>query len=159
MGHKLPPDEQLACLDYLYYITSSSEVAYEWENSWSPSWVQVGKYLRFTDDLAGIVEGYLRRAFESSDGIPPVRFYPNYSLPLVSLFVDWLSFCSLFIAVHIRRGDFGRDCDIGSDDCFIPLATFKNKVDNMINEILETKSIHINKVILMSGMFRFPSNK
>jgi hypothetical protein len=83
MGHKLPPDEQLACFDYLYYITSSSEVAYEWEDSWSPSWVQVGKYMRFTDDLIEIVEGYLGRAFESSDGIPPVRFYRNCSLLLV----------------------------------------------------------------------------
>lgn len=97
IGHKLPPDEQITCFDYLYYITSSSEVAYEWERSWSPPWIQVGKYLHFTDDLVEIVGGYLRRVFESSDGIPPVRFYPNCSLPLVSLFINWLP---LFLAVY-----------------------------------------------------------
>jgi len=74
MGHKLPPDEQITCFDYLYYITSSSEVVYEWERSWSPPWVQVAKYLHFTDDLVEIAQGYLWRVFGSSDGIPPVRF-------------------------------------------------------------------------------------
>ena len=74
MGHKLPPDEQITCFDYLYYITSSSEVVYEWEHSWSPPWVQVAKYLHFTDDLVEIAQGYLWRVFGSSDGIPPVRF-------------------------------------------------------------------------------------
>jgi len=92
LGHKLPPDERLTCFDYLYYITSSSEVSFEWERSWSPPWVQVGKYLRFTDDLVEIAEGYLRRVFESSVGIPPVRLYSNCSLPLVSLFINWLPF-------------------------------------------------------------------
>ena len=58
--------------------------------------------------------------------------------------------------MHIRRGDFGRDCDGGSNKCFIPLATFKKKVDNMIMEILETKNIDVDKVIVMSGMFVFP---
>jgi hypothetical protein len=82
LGQKLPPDEQMTCFDYLYFITSSS-VAFEWEHSWSPSWVQVAKYLRFTDDLVEIVEGYLRRVFESGDDIPPVRLYPDYSLSLV----------------------------------------------------------------------------
>jgi hypothetical protein len=91
LGQKLPPEEQMTCFDYLYYMTSSSEVAFEWENSWSPPWVQVAKYLRFTDDLVGIVEGYLRRVFVSTDGIPPVRLYPNCSLSLVSLFIDRLS--------------------------------------------------------------------
>jgi hypothetical protein len=32
----------------------------------------------------------------------------------------------------------------------IPLATFKRRVDGMINEIQETKNIDINKVIVMS---------
>ncbi|KIM39500.1 hypothetical protein M413DRAFT_446996 [Hebeloma cylindrosporum] len=125
LGQKLPPDNHMACFDYLYYITSSSD-AFEWERSWAPAWVQVGKYLDFTDDLVEIVEGYLRRVFGSSDSILP------------------------FIAVHIRRGDFGRNCDKGSDKCFIPLATFKKKVDVMISDLLESKNIHIEKVIIMS---------
>jgi len=73
LGQKLPPDEHMTCFDYLYYITSSSEVSYEWQNSWSPAWVQVAKYLHFTDDLVEIVKGYLRRVFESGGDIPPVR--------------------------------------------------------------------------------------
>jgi hypothetical protein len=157
IGHKLPPDEQITCFDYLYYITSSSQVAFEWERSWSPPWVQVGKYLRFTDDLVEIVEGYLRRVFESSDGIPPVRFYRNCSLPLVSLFINWLPSFWQFIAVHIRRGDFGRNCD-GSNNCYISLATFRKKVDDMKAALLETKGVDIKKIILMSGMFRPPSS-
>jgi len=59
--------------------------------------------------------------------------------------------------VHIRRGDFGGNCD-GSNNCYISLATFQKKVDDMKAELLETKSIDIKKVILMSGMFRLPSN-
>ena len=66
-------------------------MAHEWEDSWSPPWVQVAKYLRFTDDLVEIVEGYLRRVFVSTDSIPPVRFYTKYYLSFVSLFIDWLS--------------------------------------------------------------------
>jgi len=126
LGQKLAPDKHMTCFDYLYFISSSSEVAFEWEHSWSPPWVQVAKYLHFTDDLVEIVEGYLRRVFESRDDTPP------------------------FIAVHIRRGDFGRQCSDTRDNCLLPLATFKKRVDSMIKEIHENKNIDIKKVILMS---------
>ena len=100
LGQKLPPDEQMSCFDYLYYITSS-EVAFEWERSWSPPWVQVAKYLRFTDDLVQIVEGYLRRVFGTSDGIPPVRFHLNCSLSLVSC--SWIVFLPVYCCPYPSR--------------------------------------------------------
>ena len=102
LGQKLPPDEQMSCFDYLYYITSSSEVAYEWERSWSPPWVQVARYLHFTDDHVNIAEGYLRRLFESGDRTPPVRFYPNlfYFIPrqFVHSFLPLVVYCCAYSA-------------------------------------------------------------
>ena len=59
--------------------------------------------------------------------------------------------------MHIRRGDFGKNCT-GSDNCYLSLATFQKKVDDMKAELLETKGIDIKKVMLMSGMFRLLSN-
>ena len=60
--------------------------------------------------------------------------------------------------MHIRRGDFGRNCK-DSDKCYTPLAKFKKGVDGMLKQLLEKKNIDIKKVILMSGTFRFPSSK
>jgi hypothetical protein len=151
LGQKLPPDEQMTCFDYLYYISSDSEAIFEWQYSWSPPWVQVAKYLHFTDDLVEIVKGYLRRVFESDD-VLPVRFYPTYPLFLVCLIIS--SLCQ-FIAVHARRGDFAHQCWDTPGNCLIPLAAFKKKVDGMIKEIRETKEVDIKKVIFMSGMLVF----
>lgn len=77
-------------------------------------------------------------------------------LSLVCSLIGCLFFWQ-FIAVHIRRGDFGKNCN-GSDNCYLSLATFQKKVDDMKAELLETKGIDIKKVMLMSGMFRLLSN-
>ena len=75
LGHRLPPDEQLSCFDFLYYTTSSNKL-YEWESSWSPPWNSVGTHIRFTDRLVDITKGYLSRAFNVTEGeIPPVGLF------------------------------------------------------------------------------------
>ncbi|KAJ3513915.1 hypothetical protein NLJ89_g2685 [Agrocybe chaxingu] len=127
LGKKLPPDEQLACFDFLYYVTSSRE-EYEWRFSWSPAWRMVATHLRFTGELMSMAEGYLRRAFQVPDRIPP------------------------FIAVHMRRGDFGRQCWDGRtpEQCFVPLESYRKAVESVQKELLEKKGIQVERVVLMS---------
>jgi hypothetical protein len=68
-----PPDEQLACFDFLYWMTSGVE-GYEIERRWSLAWNGVGTHLTFTDELVEMTKGYLRRALSLEEGsvLPPV---------------------------------------------------------------------------------------
>ncbi|KAF8973027.1 hypothetical protein BDZ97DRAFT_1649427 [Flammula alnicola] len=127
LGHKLPPDEQMTCFDHLYYATSSPEL-YEWRFSWSPAWNFVGTHLHFTDDLVTLVKDYLRRVFSRTedDTIPP------------------------FIAIHMRRGDFARQCYDTPGNCLIPLGTFERKVNAMKQEIRDKNNIEITQVLVIA---------
>jgi hypothetical protein len=73
LGRELKPEEQLACFDFLYYVTSGTK-AFEFESKWSPAWFTVGRHLRFTESLKELSKGYLRRAFNLPNGqeVPPV---------------------------------------------------------------------------------------
>jgi hypothetical protein len=81
-GKKLEPGAQLACFDFLYYVTSGLE-RFEFEKRWSPVWYMVGRHLRFTDRVMEIGREYLRRALgldgggdsesSSESPLPPVR--------------------------------------------------------------------------------------
>ena len=80
MGHRLDPDEQMSCFDFLYYATSSHET-FEWKFPWSPAWRRVATHMHFTDELVDTVKGYLSRMFKSSeDDIPPVSVLPLITL-------------------------------------------------------------------------------
>jgi hypothetical protein len=74
-GARLPPEDQLACFDLLYFVSTGVK-RYEFENRWSPVWNTVGTHLTFTQPLVDITNGYLRRAMKlkENDEIPPVRF-------------------------------------------------------------------------------------
>lgn len=74
LGKRLLPDDHMSCFDYLYFVTSSE--IFEWRFSWSPAWTKVATHLHFTDDLVRIVEGYLARAFGSSEDNIPQVFVP-----------------------------------------------------------------------------------
>lgn len=71
--HSLPPDEQLACFDLLYFVSSGVK-PYEFEQRWSPAWNTVGTNMRFTQPLMDLAEGYLRRTLKIDDTskLPPV---------------------------------------------------------------------------------------
>lgn len=73
LGSELKPEDQLACFDFLYYVTSGTK-AFEFESKWSPAWFTVGRHLRFTESLKELSKGYLRRAFNLPNGqeVPPV---------------------------------------------------------------------------------------
>ncbi|CAA7266953.1 unnamed protein product [Cyclocybe aegerita] len=58
-----------------------------------------------------------------------------------------------FIAVHVRRGDFGRQCRDGRkpEECFVPLEEYLKAVGNAIQqELHEKKAMDVKHVVLMS---------
>ncbi|KAF9478784.1 hypothetical protein BDN70DRAFT_723912 [Pholiota conissans] len=125
LGHSLPPDEQLACFDLLYSMTSSSQ-AFEWRFLWSPAWNVVGTHLHFTDDLVRLAKGYLGNAFSKAvNDLPP------------------------FIAIHMRRKEFDSQCE-ADKECFIPLGTFRRMLTSMKEEIYFRDGTKIRHILLTS---------
>ncbi|RXW21216.1 hypothetical protein EST38_g4629 [Candolleomyces aberdarensis] len=123
-----PPDEQLACFDFLYWMTSGFQ-GYEIERRWSFAWNGVGTHLTFTDDLVDITKGYLRRA----QGLPEDSVLPP------------------MITIHIRRGDFGTHCKHGAKPpCYAPVSKYKELAQNIQNQIFETQKIHVTTVYVAS---------
>ncbi|OCH88822.1 hypothetical protein OBBRIDRAFT_836268 [Obba rivulosa] len=117
-GHALPPDEQLLCYDYVYYLCASEPFEYELDHY--PAWNFVLRHFHWTSDLEQLGKTYLRRTFQLLDDapIPP------------------------FIAIHARRGDFANWCGEASrDTCFPPLSTFNHCVDEIRAELLGTRGI------------------
>lgn len=76
----LPPDQQLACFDFMFFISSGVK-PFEFEQRWSPAWNTVGTNMRFTQSLIDMAGVYLRRAMHLDEGspfpavrpLPPVR--------------------------------------------------------------------------------------
>ncbi|KAF8922053.1 hypothetical protein CPB85DRAFT_1265699 [Mucidula mucida] len=81
----LPPDEQLLCYDYLYYVCAQQPYEYDWE--YSPAWRFVAQHMHFTPALEHLANIYINRAI----GIPEDEPTPPY------------------IGIHVRHSDFG-DC-------------------------------------------------
>lgn len=73
-GHASVPDEQFACVDMLYFATTSA-ANLEWEKPWSPVWRSIGQNLRFTDRLLGIARRMLVNtlSMDNSNDLPLVR--------------------------------------------------------------------------------------
>ncbi|EPQ60426.1 hypothetical protein GLOTRDRAFT_124182 [Gloeophyllum trabeum ATCC 11539] len=72
-GQRLEPDEQMMCLDYLYYV--SARTPFEFEKDYSPAWREVATHMHWTDRLQEITNGFIRKAFELPEGadIPPIQ--------------------------------------------------------------------------------------
>jgi len=71
--------------------------------------------------------------------------------------VHWFAnhFFFQYIAVHVRRGDFTAPCKkkgIPVDKCVPSLKSFKAKVDQIRQQLLDDKKREVNAVVLMSGM-------
>jgi len=126
--HELLPDDHLFCLDYLYY----GGVAFPKDMfgmDWSPGWRKVARHARYNKKVLDGARRYLRRLFNVSqdEAIPP------------------------FIAVHIRRGDFGLWCsDRPIDECLAPASAYSLRVKEVQEELLAMKNIRAQHVVFSS---------
>ena len=56
------------------------------------------------------------------------------------------------ITVHIRRGDFGGNCPSGQKPpCFVPVDKYKSAVDAVRAELLRTRGLNVDHVMVASG--------
>ncbi|RXW14498.1 hypothetical protein EST38_g11356 [Candolleomyces aberdarensis] len=123
---ELHPDEQLACFDMMYYVTSGVQEM-EFEQRWSHTWHTVGKHLRFTEPLVDLAREYVRRALKVEE-VPQM------------------------ITVHIRRGDFNFfDCqDQKKANCYIALSKYHDAVLKMQAQLLKDHNINASRVLVIS---------
>jgi len=123
----LPPDEHLLCYDYLYYV--SAHQPFELEYDYSPAWRYVGKYMHWTPALENLANKYVRRAIgvQEDAPIPP------------------------FISIHVRHHDFQNWCgETPIQDCFAPLPVIARRVQEIQQELVQTKGIKVNHIIMTS---------
>jgi len=123
----LPPDEQLLCYDYLYYV--GAQRAFEYDFDYSPAWRFVGQHMRWSSRLADITDIYVRRALNvpEDEDTPP------------------------FISIHMRHGDFKTYCnDIPLDQCYASLPVIARRVAEVQQELLERKGLEVKHVIMTS---------
>ncbi|KDR85480.1 hypothetical protein GALMADRAFT_53717 [Galerina marginata CBS 339.88] len=124
---KLPPDQQVLCYDYLYYVCSHQP--YEFDFDYSPAWMFVGQHMHWTSRLEKLTDEYLRRAFGTQENEPTP---------------PW-------IAIHVRHGDFSNYCgDLPHEDCYASLSVLGRRVDEAKQEILERKGIVVDHVVMTS---------
>ncbi|PCH33026.1 hypothetical protein WOLCODRAFT_129563 [Wolfiporia cocos MD-104 SS10] len=124
-GAVIPPDEQMLCYDYLYYVCGNQPFEYEYD--YSPAWRFVVQHFRWTSQLENLALGYVRRTLRIPDGqaIPP------------------------YITIHARRGDFTEWCgDIPVEDCFAPLSAFARRVAEVQQDLRERHGIEVSHVIM-----------
>lgn len=128
LGVQMPPEDHVACFDYLYYV--STVMPFEFDADFSPIWREVLRYLRFTERMEDLAEAHVRRALEVADGIetPP------------------------WITVHVRRSDFDGQCPENSslDDCFAPLSTYARHVETLKEKLMERDNREATHVIVTS---------
>jgi len=128
---KLPPDDQLLCYDYLYYVSSQFPMEYDYD--YSPAWRFVGQHLHWSAIIDELADQYVRRALGTTEGDKT----PTW------------------IAVHLRHGDFSRLCaaknpPVPVEDCFAPLSAVARRVDEVKAELLQRKGIVVEHVIMTS---------
>lgn len=131
LGSHAPPEEQLSCFDVLYYLSSGVDV-YEWRFPWSPAWRFVGRHVVFNEPLVNLGKEYLRLAIHDGEDTGDEEEIPP------------------FIAVHVRRGDFGRDCPDRPEDCLVPLDRFVEAVQDVQRELHEKHGVHVPLVYATS---------
>ncbi|KAF7337679.1 hypothetical protein MSAN_02241400 [Mycena sanguinolenta] len=73
----LPPDEQLLCFDYLYYV--AAQEPFEIGLDYSPAWRYVGQHMHWTPVLDRLTNEYIRHSLrlDAEDPIPPFYFRPR----------------------------------------------------------------------------------
>ncbi|KAJ7623687.1 hypothetical protein FB45DRAFT_797959 [Roridomyces roridus] len=118
------PDERLLCFDNMYFICAHQ--AWEFDKQYSPAWRFVGQYMRFSSEMQDIADECIRKALgvEEHEEIP------------------------LYIAIHVRRGDFKNACNtkevtVKPEDCLAPLSAYAQRVEEVREEIFKTKGMRI----------------
>ncbi|KAJ7089795.1 hypothetical protein B0H15DRAFT_930626 [Mycena belliarum] len=122
----LPPDEQMLCYDYLYYVGANN--AYEWESDYGPAWRFVGRHMHWTPKILELAERYVREALV----VAPYEPTPPY------------------IAVHVRHGDFAGWCEVPVKDCFAPLSAIARRVEEVQTELWATRHVIVDRVVVTS---------
>jgi hypothetical protein len=127
-GALLPPDEHLACFDYLYYVCAHT--SFEYQQDMSPAWRFVTQHFRWTNRLQSIADGYLRRMLNVPDDepIPP------------------------YVAIHARRArDFLVYCNGQNKEyCFPSIATYQRRIEEIQEETRERLGIFPQHVVMLS---------
>ncbi|KAJ7493300.1 hypothetical protein B0H11DRAFT_2277373 [Mycena galericulata] len=125
-GVSLPPEEQMLCYDYLYYV--GAHHVHEWETDYSPAWRFVGRHMHWTPKILQLAERYVREAFYVApyDSTPP------------------------YISVHVRHNDFANWCDVPLEDCFAPLSVIARRVSEVQAELWDTRRLRVSRVIVTS---------
>ncbi|KAH0591053.1 hypothetical protein H2248_001162 [Termitomyces sp. 'cryptogamus'] len=122
----LPPDEQMLCYDYMYYVCANQP--YEMEFDYSPAWRFVGQHLHWSPRIEQLAYQYVRRTLGTleDETIPP------------------------WIAIHVRRGDFEVYCSDGPIGCYASLDVIARRVDEVKAELLQRKGISVDHIIMTS---------
>ncbi|KAG2022927.1 hypothetical protein CC2G_000641 [Coprinopsis cinerea AmutBmut pab1-1] len=124
---RLPPDEQLLCYDYLYYVCAHQPFEYDFD--FSPAWRFVGQHLHWSSKVQDLIDQYVRRTI----GVPEGEKTPAW------------------ITIHIRHGDFKNWCnDVPLDECFAPLDVVERRVEEVKKELFDRKGIVVEHVIMTS---------
>ncbi|KAG6868865.1 hypothetical protein C0993_008613 [Termitomyces sp. T159_Od127] len=120
----LPPDEQMLCYDYMYYVCANEP--FEMGVDYSPAWRFVGKYLHWSPRIEKLAYQYVRQTL----GTPEDEPTPPASI--VSTFQNThihSCLCIQWIAIHVRRA---------------------RRVDEVKTELLQRKGISVEHVIMTS---------
>lgn len=126
-GVTLPPDEQMLCYDYLYYVCALEP--YEYDKDYSPAWRYVGQYLHWVEPIQKLANLYLNRAF----GLPELGPTPPY------------------IAIHVRHYDFAGWCgDVPLNDCFASIPIIARRVREVQEKIRIEKGITVDHIVMTS---------
>ncbi|KAJ7230627.1 hypothetical protein GGX14DRAFT_692243 [Mycena pura] len=119
--------EHLLCFDNVFYV--SARGGWEIEYSYSPAWRFIGRHMHWTSKIQDIANEYVCGAL----GIGPEESIP------------------LYIAVHVRRGDFKELCkDKPQTDCLPTLSAYASKVEELKEEMISTKGITVEHVVMTS---------
>ncbi|KAK0194202.1 hypothetical protein F5146DRAFT_926365 [Armillaria mellea] len=123
----LPPDEQLLCYDYLYYVCAQQP--FEYDHDYSPAWRFVTQHMHWVPSLEALAKTYINRALGLEDDGPT----PAY------------------IAIHARHADFKNYCWGATQDvCFPSVTVTARRVQEVKDELLQTKGIDVKHVIMTS---------
>lgn len=146
----LPPDEQLLCYDYLYYVCAREST--EFDHDYSPAWNFVGRYMHWNPDLAKLADVYVRRAMGIDDSVTPEQApTPAVSSHFVAIFDSNGIVILQFVSIHIRHNDFQDWCGtVPVEDCFASLEIIARRVREVQLELYERHGIRAHNVIMTS---------
>lgn len=122
------PDQQMLCMDYLFYVGAITEGEYDYD--FAPAWRFVVTHMHWTERLEAIGEQYLRATFglEADQPIPP------------------------YITIHQRHGDFNNWCnDVPLEECFASIPVIARRVREIQEELsIKYPGMNVRHVIMTS---------